>query len=113
MILGGVFNRLPGLKPALGHLGDGVPFHLSRIEDKLPSATSGLPKPVADNRHARDWFDRLALDPEAREKVAHGHGRSTARAALSPASAAGSRRGLCVVRNCFGPASCRAFTGLK
>ena len=113
MILGGVFDRLPGLKLILGHLGEGIPFHLSRIEDTLPPAISGLPKPIgdyfrghfwittsgyfhdgpfrltresfgddrlifsvdypfADNRRARDWFDRLDLDPEAREKIAHG-----------------------------------------
>lgn len=28
MILGGVFDRLPGLKVILGHLGEGIPFHL-------------------------------------------------------------------------------------
>jgi predicted TIM-barrel fold metal-dependent hydrolase len=28
--------------------------------------------PFADNQQARDWFDRLDLAPEAREKIAHG-----------------------------------------
>jgi hypothetical protein len=28
--------------------------------------------PLADNRQARDWFDRLDLAPEVREKIAHG-----------------------------------------
>ena len=97
----------------LGHLGEGIPFHLPRIDDTLPPAVLGLAKPVsgyfrehfwsttsgyfydgpfrltreafgderlifsvdyafADNRRARDWFDRLDLAPEVREKIAHG-----------------------------------------
>jgi len=113
MILGGVFDRLPGLKVILGHLGEGIPFHLSRIDDTLTPLAGQLAKPVsgyfrehfwfttsgyfydgpfrltremfgddrlifsvdyplADNRRARDWFDRLDLAPEVREKIAHG-----------------------------------------
>jgi hypothetical protein len=97
----------------LGHLGEGIPFHLPRIDDTLPPAVLGLAKPVsgyfrehfwittsgyfydgpfrltreafgderlifsvdypfADNRRARDWFDRLDLAPEVREKIAPG-----------------------------------------
>ena len=113
MILGGVFDRLPGLKVILGHLGEGIPFHLPRIDDTLTPLAGQLAKPVsgyfrehfwittsgyfydgpfrltremfgddrlifsvdyplADNRQARDWFDRLDLAPEVREKIAHG-----------------------------------------
>lgn len=113
MILGGVFDRLPGLKVILGHLGEGIPFHLPRIDDTVTPLAGHLAKPVsgyfrehfwittsgyfydgpfrlaretfgddrlifsvdyplADNRQARDWFDRLDLPPEAREKIAHG-----------------------------------------
>jgi len=112
-ILGGVFDRLPGLKVILGHLGEGIPFHLPRIDDTLTPVAGHLAKPVsgyfrehfwittsgyfydgpfrltremfgddrlifsvdypfADNRRARDWFDRLDLAPEVREKIAHG-----------------------------------------
>jgi predicted TIM-barrel fold metal-dependent hydrolase len=28
--------------------------------------------PFADNKRACDWFDRLDLAPEVREKIAHG-----------------------------------------
>ncbi len=35
MIAGGVFDRLPGLKVILGHLGEGLSFHLARIEQQL------------------------------------------------------------------------------
>jgi uncharacterized protein len=113
MILGGVFDRLPGLKVILGHLGEGIPFHLPRIDDTLTPLAGHLAKPVsgyfrehfwittsgyfydgpfrltremfgddrlifsvdyplADNRRARDWFDRLDLTPGVREKIAHG-----------------------------------------
>jgi hypothetical protein len=113
MIVGGVFDRLPELKMIIGHLGEGIPFHLPRIDDTLSPAATGLPKPVsdyfrehfwittsgyfydgpfrltreafgddrlifsvdypfADNRRATDWFDRLDLAPELREKIAHG-----------------------------------------
>lgn len=112
-ILGGVFDQLPGLKMILGHLGEGLPFHLARIDDGLTPSVTGLAKPVgdyarehlwittsayfhegpfrlaretfgderiifsvdypfSDNHRARDWFDRLDLAPEVREKIAHG-----------------------------------------
>jgi len=113
MILGGVFDRLPDLKVILGHLGEGIPFHLPRIDDMFPPPAGLLTKPVsgyfhehfwvttsgyfydgpfrltqemfgddrlifsvdypfADNRRACDWFGRLDLAPEVREKIAHG-----------------------------------------
>jgi predicted TIM-barrel fold metal-dependent hydrolase len=91
----------------LGHLGEGIPFHLPRIDDTLTPLAGQLAKPVsgyfrehfwittsgyfydgpfrlaremfgddrlifsvdyplADNRQARDWFDRLDLAPEVR-----------------------------------------------
>jgi hypothetical protein len=112
MILGGVFDRLPGLKVILGHLGEGIPFHLARIDDTLPPSATGIAGPVsryfrehfwittsgyfydgpfrltqetfgnerlifsvdypfADNQRARDWFDRLDLAPDIREKISH------------------------------------------
>ena len=113
MIIGGVFDRLPGLKVIIGHLGEGIPFHLPRIDDTLTPVAGQLAKPVsayfrdhfwittsgyfydgpfrltqemfgderlifsvdypfADNQRASDWFGRLDLAPEAREKIAHG-----------------------------------------
>ena len=112
MIVGGVFDRWPGLRLILGHLGEGIPFHLPRIDDVLTPLATHLGKPIgayvrenvwvttsgyfydgpfrlaretfgddrvmfsvdypfADNRRARDWFDRLDLEPEARGKIAH------------------------------------------
>jgi predicted TIM-barrel fold metal-dependent hydrolase len=46
MILGGVFDRLPGLKMILGHLGEGIAFHLPRIDDTLTPVAGHLAKPV-------------------------------------------------------------------
>lgn len=55
MIIGGVFDRLPGLKVIIGHLGEGIPFHLARIDDTLPPAATGLPKPVSDYFRQHFW----------------------------------------------------------
>jgi uncharacterized protein len=114
MIVAGIFDRWPDLKVILGHLGEGIPFHLPRIDDVLTPVTSHLHKPIseyfrdnfwittsgyfydgpfrlaretfgdgrvifsvdypfADNRRACDWFERLDLAPEVREKIAHGN----------------------------------------
>ncbi len=113
LILSGAFDRLPDLKVILGHLGEGLAFHLPRIDSSLAPASTGLAKPIsaylrehfwfttsgyffddpfhlaraafgdermifsvdypfADNRRARDWFDRLDLAPVVREEIAHG-----------------------------------------
>jgi predicted TIM-barrel fold metal-dependent hydrolase len=113
MVVAGVFDRLPGLKIILGHLGEGIPFHLSRIDETLRPFTPNLARPIrdyfrenfwvttsgyfydgpfqltreafgddrvmfsvdypfADNRRGREWFDRLALESELREKIGHG-----------------------------------------
>jgi hypothetical protein len=54
MIIGGVFDRLPGLKVILGHLGEGIPFHLPRIDDTLTPVAGQLAKPVS--AYFRDHF---------------------------------------------------------
>ena len=53
MIIGGVFDRIPGLKVILGHLGEGIPFHLARIDDMLTPA-AGLARPAS--RYFREHF---------------------------------------------------------
>jgi uncharacterized protein len=112
MVVSGIFDRWPGLKVILGHLGEGLPFHLPRIDEMLTPLAGHLAKPIggyfrenfwittsgyfydgplrlarevfgddrvifsvdypfSDNRQARDWFDRLDLEPDVRQKIAH------------------------------------------
>ena len=56
MILGGVFDRLPGLKVILGHLGEGIPFHLPRIDDTLTPLAGHLAKPVSGYFREHFWI---------------------------------------------------------
>ena len=46
MILGGVFDRYPGLQVIIGHLGEAVPFMLSRVDIMSPSLTR-LQRPIS------------------------------------------------------------------
>jgi predicted TIM-barrel fold metal-dependent hydrolase len=48
MILGGVFDRYPGLQLILGHWGEMIPFYLARFDSALNPATKHLQRPVAD-----------------------------------------------------------------
>jgi predicted TIM-barrel fold metal-dependent hydrolase len=45
MILGGVFDRFPGLQVVLGHAGEGIPFFLYRLDDNY-RIMSGLEPPL-------------------------------------------------------------------
>jgi uncharacterized protein len=47
MILGGVFDRYPKLQVVVGHLGEGVPFMLERLNRNLPMQMTKLERPVA------------------------------------------------------------------
>jgi predicted TIM-barrel fold metal-dependent hydrolase len=47
MILGGVFDRYPKLQVVIGHLGEGVPFMLPRLNRNLPVEMTKLDRPVA------------------------------------------------------------------
>jgi uncharacterized protein len=55
MVLGGVFDRVPGLKVIIGHLGEGLPFQLERIDDSL-CAASGLAKPISAYFREHFWI---------------------------------------------------------
>ena len=46
MILGGVFDRYPKLQVVIGHLGEGVPFMLPRLNKNLPMEMTKLARPV-------------------------------------------------------------------
>ncbi|MDO0932278.1 amidohydrolase family protein [Streptomyces sp. DG2A-72] len=47
LIVAGVFDRWPGLKIIIGHLGEGIPFHLGRIDDMFARHADRLAKPVS------------------------------------------------------------------
>jgi predicted TIM-barrel fold metal-dependent hydrolase len=46
MILGGVFDRYPKLQIAIGHLGEGIPFMLPRLNKNFPIELTKLQRPV-------------------------------------------------------------------
>ena len=46
MILGGVFDRYPKLQVVIGHLGEGIPFMLPRINRNMPRELTKLDRPV-------------------------------------------------------------------
>ena len=46
MILGGVFDRYPKLQIVIGHLGEGIPFMLQRLNRNLPTSMTKLERPL-------------------------------------------------------------------
>jgi predicted TIM-barrel fold metal-dependent hydrolase len=46
LILSGAFDRYPRLQLVIGHLGEGLPFMLPRIDSKLPMAITKLHRPI-------------------------------------------------------------------
>lgn len=51
----GVFDRWPGLRIVLGHLGEGIPFHLQRIEDMLTPLADHLAQQVSSYFRQNFW----------------------------------------------------------
>src|SRR5215208_5038265 len=48
LVLSGAFDRFPGLQLVVGHLGEGLPFFLPRLELALPREVTRLDRPVVD-----------------------------------------------------------------
>jgi len=46
MILGGVFDHYPKLQIIIGHLGEGIPFMLPRLNRNLPIEMTKLARPI-------------------------------------------------------------------
>jgi uncharacterized protein len=46
LVLGGVFDRYPKLQVVIGHLGEGLPFMLQRL-DVMPTALTKLQRPIS------------------------------------------------------------------
>jgi predicted TIM-barrel fold metal-dependent hydrolase len=55
LILSGVFDRIPQLKLIVGHLGEGLSFHLHRME-RLLSPLAGLQKPINHYLTENIWY---------------------------------------------------------
>jgi predicted TIM-barrel fold metal-dependent hydrolase len=47
MIVGGVFDRFPNLQVVIGHMGEGLPFMLPRLDAFLPKMVTKLERPVS------------------------------------------------------------------
>ena len=47
MILGGIFDRYPNLQIIIGHMGEGIPFMLPRLDSNLPKEVTKLDRPLA------------------------------------------------------------------
>lgn len=56
LIAAGMFDRLPTLQVILGHLGEGLPFHINRIERMLSSAAPHLARPVSSYLRENFWM---------------------------------------------------------
>jgi predicted TIM-barrel fold metal-dependent hydrolase len=48
LVLSGAFDRYPGLQLVIGHLGEGLPFMLPRLEMALPEEATKLDRSVGD-----------------------------------------------------------------
>jgi uncharacterized protein len=46
MVLGGVFDRHPKLQVVIGHLGEGIPFMLPRLDRIMPKEMTKLDRPI-------------------------------------------------------------------
>ena len=56
LILGGAFDRHPGLTVVIGHLGEALPFMLPRFDVALPQETTKLQRPVGDYLRENVYF---------------------------------------------------------
>ena len=48
MILGGVFDRYPKLQVIIGHLGEGLPFMMPRLQRNMSQKLTKLDRPIGD-----------------------------------------------------------------
>jgi predicted TIM-barrel fold metal-dependent hydrolase len=58
LILAGVFDRFPGLKMIIGHMGEAIPFMLARIDEVLRGRTSLDPATQRTELSIPEYFQR-------------------------------------------------------
>ena len=56
IIMSGAFDKYPKLQIIIGHLGEGLPFLLQRIERRLPQTVTGLQRPTTDYLRENLYF---------------------------------------------------------
>ena len=62
LIVGGVFDRFPGLQVVVGHMGEGLPFYYWRFGEDLDRiARNRLDKPVQQYFHDNLWITTSAF----------------------------------------------------
>ena len=65
MVVAGVFEQLPELKIIAGHMGEGIPFHLARIEDMLTPVVKGQSLTVAETLRRNLYLTTSGYDSAA------------------------------------------------
>ncbi|WP_430645538.1 amidohydrolase family protein [Agromyces sp. GXS1127] len=65
IVVAGVFEDLPGLELIVGHMGEGLPFHLERIEDMLTPVVKGHSLTVAETLRRNLWLTTSGYDHDA------------------------------------------------
>jgi predicted TIM-barrel fold metal-dependent hydrolase len=56
LIFGGVFDKYPGLKIILGHMGEGIPYWLWRIDNRWTKDKGLFPSPVELKKNPTEYF---------------------------------------------------------
>ena len=65
MVVAGVFEELPDLRLVVGHMGEGIPFHLDRIEDMLTPVVKGHSLSVAQTLRQNLYLTTSGYDSAA------------------------------------------------
>ncbi len=60
LVVNGVFDRFPGLKIVIGHMGENIPFSLARADSVLSPAATHLKRRVAEYFHENFWITTSA-----------------------------------------------------
>lgn len=55
MSLAGIFEKFPSLKVVSGHWGEVVPYYLSRLDQMLSPAVTGLPQKISTYYREHAW----------------------------------------------------------
>lgn len=58
LILAGVFDRFPALQMIIGHMGEVIPFMLTRIDETLGGGTALDPPKTRTELSVKEYFDR-------------------------------------------------------